>query len=391
MLSIGKQLTAEQRLWKATTDIIGKPEFVALAGVLMVGSKKIVDGLPTACTNGRDEAYGREFVESLSDAEFRFLVLHECYHKMYRHLTTWKNLHDIDPQRANKACDYVINLKLVESNAGKEQWIRMPDGGLVDSKFTNMDSGQVFKLLSAESEGGKGGGTGINPFDEHDWDGAQEMTEAEAQDLAKQIDEAIRQGSIMAGKVGSGGDRIFGDLLQTKQDWRELLRDFVSTTCAGKDYSTWKKPNRKYIGMDILMPSSVSETMGEIVVAIDTSGSIGTDELNSFLTEIVGICDQVKPSKVRIIYWDTGVCSEEVYLEHEYANLPLSTKPKGGGGTDVACVPLYMNEHSIKPEAVVVLTDGYLGGSWGQWSVPVIWCILNNRSAQADVGTTIHI
>ena len=58
MLSIGKQLTAEQRLWKATTDIIGKPEFVALAGVLMVGSKKIVDGLPTACTNGRDEAYG---------------------------------------------------------------------------------------------------------------------------------------------------------------------------------------------------------------------------------------------------------------------------------------------------------------------------------------------
>jgi predicted metal-dependent peptidase len=286
------------------------------------------------------------------------------------------------------ACDYVINLKLAETEAGKTGWIRLPDGGLIDKQYAGMDSKQVFDLLPPQ--GKDKGGSNYTPFDDHDWDGAQEMGEAEQGELAKQLDQAIRQGAILAGKVGSGGNRDVGELLQTKQDWREVLRDFVTTTCAGKDYSTWKRPNRRYVGMDILMPSSISESVGEIVVGIDTSGSIGNDELNAFLAEIVGICDQVKPSKVRVLYWDTEVCSEEVYLDHEYANLPTSTKPKGGGGTDPRCVPLYMNTHGIKPEAVVMLTDGYVG-SWGTWSVPVLWCILNNRSVNPSVGKAVHI
>ena len=390
MLSIGKTLTAEQRLWKATTDILGRDEFVALAGVLMIGSKKIVDGLPTACTNGRDELYGREFVDSLNDAEFRFLMLHECYHKMYRHLTTWKNLHDINADRANRACDYVINLKLVEM--GLNNFISMPKGGCLDVKYKDMNAKQVFDMLEDDPDDEGGGSLASSDgFDDHDWEGAQALSKEEAEQLAKEIDEAVRQGSVLAGKTGSGGNRDINELLQTKKDWRELLRDYVSTTCAGKDYSTWKKPNRRFIGMDILMPSSISETMGELVIAIDTSGSIGQHELTLFLTEIKGICDQVKPSKVRILYWDTAVCGHEVYDEMERDNIVRSTKPKGGGGTDVECVPMYMNEHGIKPELVIVLTDGYLGGSWGQWSVPVLWCIQGNKSAQANVGTTIHI
>jgi predicted metal-dependent peptidase len=390
-LAIGKQLTAEQRLMKATTDIVGNEEFVALAGVLMIGTKKIVDGLPTACTNGRDEAYGRMFVDSLNDAEFRFLMLHECYHKMYRHLTTWIHLDKIDRRRTNMACDYVINHKLSETDAYKKGWIKMPDGGLLDNQYAGMNTQQVFNLLPPQPKGDKGDGTGINPFDEHDWDGAQEMSAEDSKELAKEIDEAVRQGAIMAGKMGSGGLRDISELLQTKKDWRELLRDFVTTTCAGKDYSTWRKPNRRYIGMDIMMPSSISEAIGEIVVAIDTSGSIGQIELNKFLAEVKGICDQVKPSKVRLIYWDTEVCREEVYLQDELDDLVKSTKPAGGGGTNVECVPAYMAEKDIRPECVVVLTDGYLGGSWGSWSVPVLWCIQGNSSAQASVGVTIHI
>ena len=391
MLSIGRQLTAEQRLYKATTDIVGRDEFVALAGVLMIGTKRIDDKFPTAATNGRDEWYGREFVEGLSDAEFRFVMLHECYHKMYRHLTTWKHLNKMNPMRANMACDYVINLKITDTDAFKAGWIKMPAGGLLDEKYRNMNAEQVFYKLKDEQQQdgqGKGGGEG---FDEHDWDGAEKLSADELEELAKDIDEAVRQGAIMAGKMGTGGLRDLKDLLEPKKDWRELLREFVSTTCAGKDYSTWRKVNRRYVGMDMLMPSSISETMGEMVVAIDTSGSIGERELRAFLSEVKGICDNVKPSKVRVLYWDTEVAGHEVYDQAELDNLPKSTKPKGGGGTMVECVPQYMAEHGIKPECVVVLTDGYLGGSWGTWNVPVIWCIQGNKSASANVGVTVHI
>jgi predicted metal-dependent peptidase len=387
-LAIGKQLTAEQRLRKGVTDIIGNNEFIALTGVLMIGKKIIDDNVRTACTNGKDEAYGRGFVDGLSDAEFRFLILHECYHKMYRHLTTWKHLHDISHAKANHACDYVINQKLAETNACKSGWIKIIDGALIDAKYSGMNAQQVFNLIP-EPPPNSGGGE--SPFDDHDWEGAQELGEEALKELAKDIDSAIRQGAILAGKLGSGGNRDIGELLQSKQDWREVLRDFVTTTCLGKDYSTWKRPNRRYLGMDILMPSSISESMGEIVIGIDTSGSIGGEILNAFLTEVMGICEQVKPNKIRLLYWDTQVCKEEVYLENEYVNLPQSTKPAGGGGTDVVCVPQYMAENSIKPECAVILTDGYLGGDWGNWAVPVLWCIIDNKSANPDVGKTVHI
>jgi predicted metal-dependent peptidase len=389
MLSIGKPLTAGQRLHKATTDIIGQEEFVGLSGVLMIGKREIVEDCPTAATNGRDEIYGRAFVESLSDAEFRFLILHENYHKMYRHLSTWKHLWDKDKKRANQACDYVINLKLVDTKAGSRGWIKMPECGLLDRQYAGMDAQQVFNLLPEnDGEGGEGGEGG--GMDGHDWEGAQDMSASEAEALAREVDEAIRQGAILAAKTGSGGLRDLGELLQTSRDWRELLRDFITTTCAGKDYSTWRKPNRKYIGMDMLMPSSISETVEEIVIAIDTSGSIGGEFLTSFLSEVTGICDQIKPSKIRLLYWDTKVCRSEVYLQDGLDNVVKSTKPEGGGGTNVQCVPMYLNEHNIKPECVVVLTDGYVG-SWGVWSTPVLWCIKGNKSAKPDNGVVVHI
>jgi len=387
-LAVGTKLTAEQRLKKATVDLIGCDEFIALAGVLMIGTKKVVDGLPTACTNGKDEMYGREFVDGLSDSELRFLMLHECYHKMYKHLTTWSALSKINHKKANQCCDYVINLKLVDTESFREQWIRMPEGGLLDVKYAGLNVKQIWDRIKDEDDGQGGGGGG---FDEHDWEGAQELSKEEQEELAREIDEAIRQGAITAGKTESGGDRMLSELLETKQDWRELLRDFVMTTCAGKDFSTWKKVNRRYVGMDMLMPGSISEAVGDIVIAIDTSGSIGERELSHFMGEVSGICKQVNPSKVHVMYWDTAVAQHEVYLQDELDNLIKSTKPAGGGGTSVECVPEYIRDKSLNVECCVVLSDGYLGGSWGQWSHPVLWAINGNKHAKPAVGKTVYI
>ena len=400
MLAIGKQLTPEQRLSKAVVDIMGNPKYVALAGVLMIGDRTVVDDIPTACTNGRDEMYGRDFVDSLNDAELRFLVLHEVYHKLYKHLITWRHLHDDDPQLANQACDYVINVKIADDNG--DGWATMPQGGCYSEKYRGWDSAAVFHDIREngspqDQQQGSGQGSGDGQpqspqgFDDHDWDGAAELTPDEKRELARDVDEAIRQGALIAGKVGSGGDRDLDDLLTPQIDWREVLREFINTTCAGNDYSTWQRPNRRYVSSGYYMPSGISEQVGELVMAVDTSGSIGQVELTAFMSEIRSICDTVQPERIRLLYWDTKICQDEKYDMNQLDDLVKTTKPKGGGGTNVECVTEYLTAEGIKPQAAIVLTDGYLGGSWGQWACPVLWCILDNKSAKPDTGKYVNI
>ena len=400
MLQIGKALSTEQRLSKAVVDIMGCPKYIALAGILMIGNRTIINdplergGLTTACTNGKDEWYYRGFVDSLNDAELRFLVLHENYHKLYRHLSTWKHLVKDDPDLSNISMDHVINIKLVEDNHD-DRFATMTGElakGFCNEEFKGWDTAKIFHHLKQENKKGGGQGQGEGEgFDVHDHEGAEEMTPEQEKGLAREIDEAIRQGALVAGKAGSGGDRDFKELLKVQVDWKQVLREFVTTTCKGKDYSTWNKPNRRFIGQGIYMPSGISEKVGELAIAIDTSGSIGDSELSVFLSEVKGICDTVKPDKVRLLYWDTEVCADEEYKQDEVDRLVQSTKPEGGGGTMIECVPQYMADKSIKPQACIVLTDGYLGGSWGTWTCPVLWCIIDNDSARPDVGKYVHV
>ena len=421
MLAINTQLSAEQRLSKNITQIMGNPKYVALAGVLMIGEKGIKDDCPTAYTNGRDDYYGRAFVDGLADSEFRFLILHETYHKLFKHLTTWEHLYKDDPKLANMACDYVINLMIADEN--RDMFAVMPKDaegnaiGLLDEKFRNMDTAQVYKILKQEQEENGGGGEGDEEseksegdegasggsgagagggLDEHDWEGAQEMDADEQRGLAREIDEAIRQGALTAGKVGSGGNRAIDQLLQPEVNWREVLREFITETCRGNDDSTWRQPSRRHLAMGILRPSGITERVGELVIAIDTSGSIGQHELTKCLSEIKGVCDTVKPESVRILYWDTKVCSDELYGDVPNAcasleQLTQTTKPAGGGGTMVQCVPDYIRDKNINAQAVIVLTDGYLGGDWGTWTMPLLWGILDNKSARPTIGKTLHI
>ena len=391
MLNIGQKLTVEQRLHKAVVGIMENQKYMALAGVLMVGERTISEEIPTACTDGKNEMYNREFCEKLNDAELRFLILHENYHKLYRHLHTWQHLNKDDPQLANMAMDFVINAKLKEDN--DEDGFATMTGelsrGCYNSKYRGWDTAKVFHDLKKNNDGD--GGSGGNVLDIHDWDNAKDMTPEEKDQLARDIDQAIRQGAMVAGKMGSGGDRDIDALLRPQVDWKQVLREFITETCAGRDYSSWRKPNRRYISMGIYMPSGVSEKVEELVLAIDTSGSIGRTQLSIFLSEVRSIAEVVKPSAVRILYWDTEVCRAEKYEMHELDNIINSTKPEGGGGTTVECVPQYMTDNNISPQACIVLTDGYLGGSWGQWNCPTLWCVIDNESAKPDVGKVVHV
>jgi predicted metal-dependent peptidase len=384
------KLTAEQRIERCHIDLMNHPNFVAYSGILMIGSVKICDDTPTAYTNGRDVVYGREFLTKLTEPQLRGLILHENKHKMYRHIATWQHLWKQNARKANMACDYVINIEIVDEGKATNGFVEVPDGGLVDEKYRGMDSQTVFSLLPDEDEqsGGQGGGS----LDEHGWEDGQSMSAEEVKELAEEIDNAVRQGAILAGKCNGNLNRCFTDLMSAKVNWKEALREFVSSVAQGKDDSTWRKPNRRWLQHNIYMPSTISESMGSILIAVDTSGSIRDEDINKFLSEVVGIMNNVNPEQVHLLYWDSAVAGHEVYGVGDGDRLMSSTKPKGGGGTSPSCITEYMKANKLTPECSVVLTDGYVGGDWGgDWSSPVLWAIVGGCKDVPTKGSVIYV
>ena len=406
-----------RRLSKAKVSVMRHPKFALLSGLMTCGVTKMDETTPTAYTNGRDMVYGREFVKSLTDKELAFVMLHETMHVAFKHLFVWRKLMDENRYLANAACDYVINLMLVETDPD-EVVIAMPRKGgeiygLLDFRFKGMNAKQVFDILKQEQqgedgdegeEGDEGGQPGDKPgrgkskgqpqgFDEHDWDGAKKLTEEEREELGKEIDRAIREGQIahkkLAGKGAGGLDRALGELIKPKVDWREELREFVKSICSAKDTSSWRKVSRRFLSSDVYMPSLVGERIGSIAIGIDTSGSINGNEITRFLSEVNSIAEDVHPQHVDLIYWDSRVANHEVYDEGNVANIVSSTKPKGGGGTMVKCLFDYIEEKlPTQPEVCIIFTDGETPYPESP-KYPVLW--LCTTDIVAPFGKTVRM
>jgi len=418
MMLFNKKVTPAERLLRAVVQVCNHEEMTALVPVIMLGKREMVPAdhsVPTAATDGLNEFYNEGYIDQLTDPELRFIVIHENFHKKYVHPVTWAHLWRRDEQLTNFSCDYVINgeiIKLCENitlqtTTKTEPFAVMPKGGLYDPRFDGMNTRQVYDILKREQEqqqqqsadgdgdgspqDGSGSPQDGTPMDHHDWADAQSLTDEQKADMQQQVADAIAEGKLAAQKLGRSL-RALGDLVVPKVDWKEAMRDFVSTACAGSEYSTWRRPSRRFIGYDIYMPSGVSETVDNLLIAIDTSGSICGDALTAFLSEVTAICKDVKPKSITLVYWDAEVARIERYDEQSYDSLTKTTKPAGGGGTDVNCVCDALRSGDIaKPQAAVVLTDGYLYGGWGSWTCPVLWCVLNNRRAVPTVGTVVHI
>jgi predicted metal-dependent peptidase len=387
-------MNVQDRIKKAHIAIMQHKKACAFSGVLACGKVTVTTDIPSAATNGWDVVYNPEFIEQnmATDPELRFVVLHEAMHKGYRHLMVWRALHEKDARLANVAADYFVNGALVDMDDG-EGFIKMPAIGIKpDSKYRGWSVQQIFADLEKEQDDGEGGGGGEGDgFDEHDWENASSGDPAVEQERANEIQRAIRQGEIIrrkiAGKGAGGADGVFGDILAPKIDWRKVLREFITESCAGRDEASWRKPNRRFLSDDIYMPSMVGTTMTELVVGFDTSGScFGGTEMARFVSEIKTIIEAVKPSKVHVIYWDTAVAGHQTFDEGQFAVQDL--KPKGGGGTDGSVLFDYLRDKNITPQAIVQFTDGYVG-DWGNTNVPTLWAVTSDLVA--PFGTTIHL
>lgn len=406
----------ERKLKKAKIDVMRStlPGLRLWSGVMSIGKTSIDETgrTPTAYTNGRDEVYGIDFVERLPVAQLSFVCLHEAMHKGLRHLTVWRKLFDEDRQLANIACDYVVNRMIVAADPNETvvQFPRNPDGtklGLYDAKYDGMSARQVFDLLKQEQqasgkqgsgEGGEGGASAPEGFDEHGWDDAQSLSADEQKALQKEIEHALRRGEAEAKKCGAGkGDMPaeIGQLLRPQINWKDALREFITQNCVAKDDSSYRRINRRFHAFDLILPTPYGESLGHIVVAGDLSGSMWTGDpsnMTKILSEFVAITRMVNPEHVDLLYWDGEVTGHEEYKRGDYDSILSSMRPKGGGGTDPRCVERYLKDNQIKPDCIVMLTDGEVFNQWGSnWPAPILWVVAGNTKATSTTGKTVHI
>jgi predicted metal-dependent peptidase len=409
MFALDMAITPVQRVNRELTRILDHPRYAALSGVAQLGEIRVERGVPTAYTNFKDIVIGYEFVETLTDEEIRGVLIHELYHIIYMHAAVYLWMHKSNPKLANVVWDYRINGQIVEENR-VDGFAKLPDGGLYDSKYDGMLEGDIWKLLYKEEEEG-GAGDDATPstdgegsagsaesaeqgsMDEHDVEAFDSLSEEEQRELTNDVQQAIRQGLLAAEKSGKGGNKTLEELVEVVIPWEDIIQEWFVATCSGGEDGTFRIPNRKYMPMGIIRPSRIQDKLNDLVISIDTSGSVRSEQLTKFMSVVRNIIETLAINNVHVIYWDTEVRSHEVYGE---TAIPLSelvntTKPKGGGGTNVTCVPEYIKQTNIQAEGVVVLTDGDLWGGWGTWTMPVLWAVLNNREVKPSVGKKLDV
>ena len=397
-----EKLSAHDKVIAVHVDISNNALFAGLSGVVYVGEVKITKDIPTAGTDGRDVWYGEDFVNGLTRKQLRFVALHEAMHKALQHCSTYNAICKQYPQLSNIAMDYVVNATIEETDPQHTffEFTTEPEP-LLDAKYQGCSFIEVLQDLLRNAKiinvnvvgGGDDAGSGMPvPLDEHVI-GTIDKESKEGKELGRQIDDAIRQGKILADKLAGKGSRNSPlDRATQKRDtnWREHMREWVTALCEGDEYSRFAPPNKRLAPQGILMPSHFSESTGELIVACDTSGSMGGIYPTVF-GEIARIAQNVNPDSVRVIWWDSDVCGDQAFKPHEFDRIATLLKPAGGGGTSPNCVVEYIKTKKYQPKGVVWLTDGYLDGSDGKVDVPALWGVVDNDQFIAPQGKTVRI
>ena len=348
---------------------------------------------PTAATDGRTFWYNSQFIQRLSLKECEFLFGHEVLHVVYDHLGRRENR---DPVLSNIAADYCVNNDLIKQGIGNRitavqiLYDKKYDGWsyeeVYDDLFKNAKkiniSDLAKQLLDEHLEMDDGEGDG----DSKDGNGRPKLSKAEQKALRDEVKDAILQAARAcgAGDLPEGVKRMIKEMTESVIDWRELLLQQIQSTIKS-DFS-WSRPNRRSWHMDAVLPGMKPGETVDLCIAIDTSGSIGEEELKIFLGEINGIMESYDDYKIKVWSFDTDVYNMQ---EFDADNMRSITEyePKGGGGTDFMANWEFMKENEIQPKKFIMFTDGYPFGSWGDPDYcDTVFIIKGNPNAKPPFG-----
>jgi predicted metal-dependent peptidase len=394
-------MNALERIQKARIGLLFDAPFFASIAMRLVLQEDA--SCPTMSTNGLNIAYSPAFVETLSQPELAGVIAHEVLHVTNCHHT---RRGDRDPQLWNVAADYAINDMLLQSG------FKLPKGCLT-GKGIDKTAEQIYSELQqqqsqqpqsgdgepqqsqGQSQGQPQSGSGMPK--PQDWgevtdlpgaDGKVPSSPAEKAQAEAEMKVAVAQAAQQAkaaGKLPAGLARLIDEIVRPRVDWREVLQRFVQSN-ARNDYA-WMPPNRRYIHRGLYLPGLRSEELPEIVISVDTSGSIDREVLNQFSAEISAILGEYD-TKVTVIYCDSAISSTEVFTSQD---LPLKLRVEGGGGTDFKPPFAWVEEQGIVPACMIYLTDLECNSFPDEPPYSVLWACYGRREQRVPFGEVVTV
>ena len=422
-IGIEEKKALNKRLSGLRADILRNYPFF---GELIMHLSFAVGSCGTACTDMKKIIVDPEFAGILSDEELTFVLLHEVMHCVLQHPARGKELHQY---LYNIACDVVVNSNIMKSMGVKEYIVAgcpamhiSPSGTegwklsaeevykeLLDVVHIQIseDGSQariVIQGLDGIGEGDAGGSNGSGGMsgkliDNHDiWvevemdDEARDLWDKMTEEFGSKYQSAVSLPPVVR-EMNEAAVRM------AKLKWKELLKEFLTTTTYQTDYS-FAPPDRRFANMDIfsgereyMMPADnayESDALQNIWFCIDTSGSVSYAELSRLYGEVQNVVNQVNYCKGLVSFFDTNITEPAEFG----TDFPAEwVKPVGGGGTSFRIIFDYMKEHmTSSPGAIVILTDGYAdeGDESLAEGIPVLWVVINNKQ-DMSWGQTIHI
>lgn len=372
----------EDRITRARASIIMDSVFF---GSLMVRLEpRATSGIRTMATDGKHIYYNANFVDSLNDSELKGTIVHEVMHCAVAHHA---RRGDREQRNWNKACDYAINPIV------KESGFILPKDHLDNPAYAGMSAEEIYALIPPGN--GNGGGDG-NDNDNWNIGGVQpgagegstdnkEDLEQEAQNWKNAVAEAA-MASRMTGKLPAALERFVDDYMDATLPWQELLARFIHNV-AKNDFN-WSRPNKGLVAnFGIYMPTLHSDACGSVALMVDTSGSIGQQELAEFAAELNGILDMVRPERVHVIYCDAAVNHVEEFTPDQY---PVKLEARGGGGTDFRPAFNYIDENLHDIQCAIYLTDMYGTFPSDEPDYPTMW-VSNSKVKEAPFGQVVQL
>jgi predicted metal-dependent peptidase len=306
---------------------------------------------PTMGTDGTRLYYHPDFIKNTPPAELCGVIAHEIMHLVLDHLGRRQNR---EPERWNYAADYAANLLIVNE-------FKLPSNVLLNYDYRDKSAEYIYSHMPVNNQN--------RDFDFHGkWDEWEKSDKTDKQgDLAQEWRNRVAMAATQAkiqGKFPSNLESVIEELLEPKLTWKAILRDMV-TSCAKSNFRLFP-PNKKHINRGFYLPSITGEQIN-IACAIDSSGSISDESIQSFLSEVKGICDSYDDFTIHLFIADAKI---QKYFElHTFDEMPRVIS--GRGGTDFR--PVIAEAEKLDITSLVYFTDLYGSFPEQEPSIPVIW------------------